>query len=419
MLKIHKMILTAILFFLLPHFSIQDETFYYERVKNIFCANIETGCSFDISSANPFSPKIPTNILKKIFLDSSNNFSIYFKLYMPKGYTINFSLMVYDSFNLKSIFSKGDYFNLGRSYSDEFVIQFSGDIKDITYIQFLFFGLPTNIQFQVDIKFKISYIMYMFSYTLDETKILKLIDNEKMLNYIKNFYLLYNKAIERANTLKTIITDIMKQTFDITISFQHEILSNTQIIFIPPCLMATVSYAVSLETSASRFFEPERFILSETEIGRGKINYHQDGFELFKNSQKNEDLTTLKSIESFNKKLKNIFFEWKLPDNEFFSITLSTDSFVNNFVITLCHSADFKFLEIDGSIEIKIEFINQLLGEKSKSTQMQKATEKSFSGNEESLIIITGIIAILGIIAIISTGGVASGAAAVIALPLA
>jgi hypothetical protein len=259
----------------------------------------------------------------------------------------------------------------------------------------------------------------MFSYTLDETKILKLIDNEKMLNYIKNFYLLYNKAIERANTLKTIIADIMKQTFDITISFQHEILSFTQTIFIPPCLMATISYAVSLETSSSRFFEPERFILSETEIGRGKINYHQDGLELLKNIQKNEDLTTLKSIESFNKKLKNIFFEWKLPDNEFFSITLSTDSLVNSFVITLCHSEDFKFLEIDGSIEIKIEFINQLLGEKSKSTQMQKATEKSFSGNEESLIIITGIIAILGIIAVISTGGLASGAAAVIALPLA
>jgi len=185
--------------------------------------------------------------------------------------------------------------------------------------------------------------------------------------------------------------------------------------------MVTISYAVSLETSASRFFEPEIFILSETQIGRGKINYHQDGFELLKTSQKIKDLTTLKSIESFNKKLKNTFFELNLPDNQFFSITVSTDALVSSFVITISRSADFKFFEIDGSIEIKIEIINQLLGELSKSTQVQKATEKSFSEKKEGLII-TGIISILGIIVIttaaISTGGLASGAAAVIPLPI-
>ena len=187
MLGIHKIILTTILFFLLLHFSIQNETFYYDKTKNIFCGNIITGCFFNISSAYPFSPKIPTNILGRYILDVSIKYSIYFKLYIPEKYSRNFSLMVYDTSNLKSIFSNGDYFDLERSYRDEFLIEISNDIQNITYIQFLFFGLPANIQFQVDIQYRIDLSKYLFSCSLDEKNILKLADNAKMLNYINNF----------------------------------------------------------------------------------------------------------------------------------------------------------------------------------------------------------------------------------------
>ena len=78
-----------ILVFLLPKFSFEgNKDYYYKRTKNIFCSDLENGCNFKISSNNPISPKIPTEIPVNAILGSYRY--IYLIFHIPQTKYKNF-----------------------------------------------------------------------------------------------------------------------------------------------------------------------------------------------------------------------------------------------------------------------------------------------------------------------------------------
>lgn len=416
MLKFDIMILTAILLSSLPHSSIQDKTFYYESAKNIFCADYKEGCSFNISSAYPFSPKIPTNIIKRNrpYIESSTYlYSIFLIFHKPKDHFINFFLMAYDTSNGKTIISNGDYYDIfSRGDTDYNKLKIYKEIKDTNFIQLLFLGIEKNIQYQVDILFEWDFSLDFFSFSLDDYNSYNSNDNEKILPYIQDYSLRYEEAIERTHSIMTFINDILKQAFDVTITFKKVDLFDSETIYIPPFIILTTSYSVALETSASKFFKPEKYILSDSKFAYGKLNYHMDGIDLLKKDENIKDKTILKTFELYKKRIENTFLECKLLENEIYSITVSTNG-AGELFITICFSQDLKFTEINASIEFKIKINNPLLLNLALSTQANIAIAKNFV-EEKQVAIINGIICFLIITAIAVSGGIAVGGAAAV-----
>ena len=415
MLKFDIMILTAILLSSLPHSSIQDKTFYYESAKNIVCADYNEGCYFNISSAYPFSPKIPTNIIKRnsaYYESSTYLYSLFLRFHKPKDHNINFFLMAYDTSNGKTIISNGDYYAIFSRGDTDNKLKIYKEIKDINFIQLLFLGIEKNIQYQVDILFEWDFSLDFFSFSLDDYNSYNSNDNENILPYIQDYSLRYEEAVERTYSIMTFINDILKQTFDVTITFKKVDLFDSETIYIPPFIILTTSYSVALETSASKFFKPEKYILSDSKFAYGKLNYHMDGIDLLKKDENIKDKTILKTFELYKKRIENTFLECKLLENEIYSVTLSTNV-EGELFITICFSQDLNFTEINASIEFKIKIINPLLLNLALSTQANIAIAKKFV-EENQVVIINGIICFLIITAIAVSGGLAVGGAAAV-----
>ena len=423
MFKFDEIILTALFFSLLPHIlinaSAEFKNSYYERNKNFFCANEKTGCSFNISSAYPYSPKIPVNIIHKGPIFETYRYHFYLHVNWTRINLSKFFLMAYDVSNEETIISNGDYYLIkaGSLINIQlYQFQIFKEIKNIRFIQLLFLGMPLNGEYQIDIIFESGFNNYFSSSSLHDGNSLLSNNSEVMLQLLKDFKTKYLEAIERTEKLKTVIRDIVKQLFDYTISLENKFISHSKTIPIGPYFKLTISYSESIEISASKFFKPEEFILSETGIVQGKINYHQDGFELLSQLENIKDQNTRKVIESFNLKMENVFIELTILDYESISVTVSTNALLNCFVITISFSpfSEVELLNLmNESIELKIEFTNKLLEELAKSTQPIKATEKNKSFLEENQkIILNGMICFLALGSLMGILALTGGAAA-------
>ena len=427
MFQTRQILLIIILFFLLLHISIQDKKFFYERAKNIFCSDYENGCSFNISSSYPYSPIIPTELVAKCGLIMSCRYQIYiqFDIDIPSENKTTFYLMAYDTSDGTTIINNGDYYEIKLKYSTYgiYQLEIEKEIKDINFIQFLFLGIPNNIQYLVYIKFESTYSLYVKSLSLDYYNSLYSNNSELMLQYIKEYSLRLNEAIERANNLIVFLTDIIKQIFDATISFGIPQLSGSQTIYIPPSFLLTASYSVAIETSVSKFFKPEKYIIGENIVQKGKIIRKFDGYELLKgNNNNNPDNNLLKMVESFNKELENTILEMKILENEICSITVSTNGLLNSVIISINFSEDLKIAEINRGVEIKIEIINNLMKESVQTAPAMQYVYSSFI-EEEKKTILNGMLIFIAfglIAATIASGGIATPAAAgLMVLPLA
>ena len=163
--RINKKLITTLLFFEIIAFSIEGDYYYNYDNKKVFCSNIETGCEFEISNSNPFSPKIPT---ENPYLAILNEYRyIYLIFNIPKNAQKKFYLMAYDTSDKKTIISNGDYYEIDLSVNTDYEIRIYKELKEERFIEFLFLGLSSNFRMKVEIRFKLDINLYFNDYKLD------------------------------------------------------------------------------------------------------------------------------------------------------------------------------------------------------------------------------------------------------------
>lgn len=354
MFKINKIILTIFLF----SFSIEASEFLYEKANNFLCENITSGCIFSISPSYPFSPKIPTEIPVHAIL--SNYRYIYLIFHIPKNQKKQFHLMAYDTSNQETIISNGDYYDIDCNINTEYELRIFNELKEKSYVQFLFLGLQKNFQMKVEIKFKLNLTLYYNDFKLSKDNSLILANNNIVLNYFKDISNKLREKLEIIPRVKNICQKLFK-IFDITIKYSPEILTDSKTIFTPPCFIVKISHSIGLESSVGRFFEPDDDILSYTQIEKGKIKYHIDGEDLLKDIGK-LDSTVLKYFTSYDDIIENTFLELGV-DAEPLSITVSTNPFLDSVTFSLAFYKSSDYLDLEFELELEIEVINPLLPE--------------------------------------------------------
>ena len=395
-------IFIIILVSLLPKFSFEgNKDYYYKRTKNIFCSDLENGCNFKISSNNPISPKIPTEIPVNAILGSYRY--IYLIFHIPQNQIQKFYLMAYDTSSKETIISNGDYYEIDCNENNKYEIRIFKSLKIDSFVQFLFLGITKNIVIEVEIKFKLSIFLYTYDIRLSNDNSLESSNNELILKYIDEINKKNIDKMETLNQVKEVIEIITKKMFDTTINLNNDELLYSEVFFYPPCFIVTLSYKVGLEISTENFFEPENNKLSETKVLKGKIDIHSDGLDLL-GGKINIDNTIIKYFDLYNKKTKEVIFDFGL-ETETYSVTISTNALFDCLIYTFRFFNNDKFENIVYEIEIKIEINNIMLAEIAKNPQTVYSIDlSSLERNKE--IIVKGVIFALIIIAVaLSTGG--------------
>ena len=393
-------IFIIILVSLLPKFSVEgNQDYYYKRTKNIFCSDLENGCNFKISSNNPISPKIPTEIPVNAILGSYRY--IYLIFHIPQNQIQKFYLMAYDTSSKETIISNGDYYEIDCNENNKYEIRIFKSLKIDSFVQFLFLGITKNIVIEVEIKFKLSIFLYTYDIRLSNDNSLESSNNELILKYIDEINKKNIDKMETLNQVKEVIEIITKKMFDTTINLNNDELLYSEVFFYPPCFIVTLSYKVGLEISTENFFEPENNKLSETKVLKGKIDIHSDGLDLL-DGKINIDNTIIKYFDLFNKKIKAIF-DFGL-ETETYSVTISTNALFDCLIYTFRFFNNDKFENIVYEIEIKIEINNIMLAEIAKNPQTVYSIDlSSLERNKE--IIVKGVIFALIVAVALSTGG--------------
>ena len=381
MFNIYKIFLTSIFLFL---YSIEiEKNWFYERSKNIFCAK---QCSFNISSSYPFSPKIPTDIPVEAILDSYKYIYLIFRV--PNDQINKFYLMAYITSTNETIISNGDFYEINLNENNEYEIRIFKELKINSYIQFLFLGLPKNILIKVDIKFKLDLYLYFHDIALSKDNSKNSSNEIIILKFLEDMKKQQNNQIQRLNEVKEITNIILKKMFDITITFNLNEFSFSEIIPAFPYIV-TVSYNVGLELSTNEFFEPEKNKFSETKIVNNEIVFHSE--DLLKGEVK-IDNKLIKFIDLYNKNIQDIILGISL-ETKSYSLTVSTNGLFDCIIYTFRFFKDINETTIVYEIEIKIEMMNKLLAEL--VNNQQSILERVFNPETIKNILIIGAVVLL------------------------
>ena len=403
---IDRLSLTIILLLLLMNFSNEGYEWFYEKNKRFFCANKEKWCTFTISYNKPISPKIPTVIPSHAILSEYRYIYLIFDIL--EGKKNKFYLMAYDSSTKDTIISNGDAYIIDCNQNNKYEIQIFKTLKNNSFIQFLFLGLPKNFNMKVEIRFKLDQLLYLEDFKLNDLNSLKSSNDELLLEYLDEINNKSNAQKERIVSAKKNFCKITQNFFDTTINLNKDEFESTysEIIMTPPGFVVIISYEVGLEISTEKFFETENNILSETKVINGKIYSHYDGFDLLI-GKKNLDNNILKYIDLYNKNIQDIILSFGI-EKESYSITVSTNESFNCTLFTLRFFNDIGAGTIKYEIEIKIEANNIML------SQLEKFPKPAYSFNwsylnENRRMLITGVIYTLIITSAILTNDSASG----------
>jgi len=316
--------------------------------------------------------------------------------------------MAYDSSTKDTIISNGDTYFIDCNQNNKYEIQIFKTLKNNSFIQLLFLGLPKNFNMKVEIRFKLDQLLYLEDFKLNDKNSLKSSDDELLLEYLDEINNKSNAQKERIVSAKKNFCKIIQNIFDTTINLNKDEFESTysEIIMTRPGFVVIISYEVGLEISIEKFFETENNILSETKVINGKIISHYDGFDLL-NIKKNLDNNILKYIDLYNKNIQDIILSFGI-EKESYSITVSTNESFNCTLFTLRFFNDIGAGTIKYEIEIKIEANNIML------SQLEKFPKPAYSFNwsylnENRRMLITGVIYTLIITSAILTNDSASG----------
>ena len=377
---IDKLVIT-ILFFLLPNFSFEEG----EQGSNNICLNKKRGCTFKITSNNPRSPMISTNILEEAIIGDY----LYIYLIFPENIQKSFYLMAYDTSNNQNIIYKGDYYEIKLKKDNLYELRIFQKLKKNSYIQLLFLGLPENFVMEVEIQFELDFGLYISDLTLAGDNSLNSFQNKELLKYIDEMNKKEIEKTERLTQVREAIDSIVKIMFDTTIRLNYDELVYSEVMLVPPCFVLTISYKVGLGKSAILFFEPEKIQLSETKVINGKIDSHLDGLDIL-NGKKYIDSMIIRLLDLYNKNIKEKILNFGL-EQESYIIIVSTNELNDCLVYGMRFFDDAKLENIIFEIEIKIEINNKMLENLAKNPQIVNAID-SLILEKNKKIIINGVI---------------------------
>lgn len=355
---INKKLITTILYFEIFAFSFVGNSYYYDN-KNVFCSDIETGCEFEISNSNPFSPKIPTENLYQAILNDYRYIYLIFNI--PKNFQNKFYLMAYDTSDKKTIISNGDYYEIDLNVNTNYEIRIYKELKEERFIEFLFLGLNSNFQMKVEIRFKLDIDLYFNDFKLDKDNSLNSNSNKKISNYFKEIQTKLKKRYKIVEEAIFNINQILRKHFDITMSFSVEELKASKTIFIAPCFVVTATYATELQTSLSKFMQDteDDFVCINGVVfeENNKVNYQIDGKDLIKDLMK-EDNNVIKTFKSYFGDIESFVLESNLQYKQL-CLTVSTN--FESIKYTLSFTEDHKYFEQIYYIEIDIKITNPII----------------------------------------------------------
>ena len=401
----NQIILKILLFLSMISFSEEISERYYNRANyDDICSNADEGCYFTVSNNYPISPKIPTSIISDAIL--SNYRYIYLIFTIPNEQTKKtFYLEAYDTSDKKTIISNGDCYFIDTTQNVKYEIRIYKTLKEKSFVRFGFLGLSDNFKMTVKLEFKLNHLLYFTDKSLDSDNSLYK-DNQSSL--VKYFEELNKKMAEQKKrkmlakqTISQIVENVFSSSIDITLFDEDFFDSETK--FVPPCLTLTVSYSVGQEISTEKLFYPEKYLISETKVVEGKINYHSDGLNLL-DGKINVDNKLYKLLEAYNKDISNLILEFGIETDKYI-LTVSTNDNFDCLIYTITYYYGDTF-SIYYEIEIKIEIDNQVL--KEIVNNQVKSYEKVYSNiNVDSNIIKSIILTlVMGGIFILTGGGV-------------
>ena len=347
------------LFLLLLSFSNELTDKYNRGTYNVICATKNKGCTFNITSNYPISPKIPTFILENAIIGS---YWYIYLLFTPQQKPQTFYLEAYDTSNGETIISNGDCYLIDISDDSDYEIRIDKELKSNGFVQLRFFGLPQNFTMQVRLQFELSGALYIRDKVLDKDN--SLYKNDLAPKYIEE----YNKKLvnqnERQIMCKEIIKKIRNNFFGTKLDIKQSILlgydfiNSISIPLLP--FLITISYSVGLEISPEKIFKPERNILSETKVTNGKITFITNGIDS-SGYKKNLDKAFSKIMESYNNRIIDLILGFGI-DNENFSLTVSSSSYSVIILTFTFYSENTNTIKYE--IEIKIDITMKAVLEK-------------------------------------------------------
>ena len=351
---------------LLLSFSYELIDKYNRATYNVICGNKDSECLFNISTNYPLSPMIPTSAPTKAKL--SNYRYIYLIFNIPKTQNQKtFYLEAYDISTRETIISNGDCYLINVEEKNQYEIRIFKELKQNSFIQFGFFGLPKDFIMQVNLQFKLSISLYFKDTALDKSNSLYKIDQPQLINYLDQYNKQLIKQKERQIECKEMIEKIWTSfgtLFDINLSQllfpDDNFINSISFAYFP--FLITISYSVGLEISPEKIFKPERNILSETKVINGKITpitnpINTYGYKL------NLGNNFIKIMESYDNKIMDLIIGFGI-DFENFSLTVSSGSY-SDFILTFTFYVE-NTNKIKYEIEIKIEYISKIVLEKVK-----------------------------------------------------
>ena len=158
---------------------------FYDRSKYATCGNFTKGCSIEITSNYPISPKIPTSLPKRAMLNPY--WYIYLLFYIPKSQTQkSFYLEAYDINTRKTIITDGDCHFINTNENTNYEIRIDRQLNDNSFIQFKFLGLQDNFKMRVDIEFFLNLPLFWTDIALSKENSLYKLQQESLKEYIKS-----------------------------------------------------------------------------------------------------------------------------------------------------------------------------------------------------------------------------------------
>lgn len=348
-----RIIVTILIFLLIQVFSVDIYEQYFSRAnENIICTNKVSGCSFKVSSNYPISPKIPTSMPTDAILGNYRYIYLFFSI--PTIQTQkSFYLEAYDISDGETIISNGDCYLIDTTQNKDYEIRIYKTLKVDSYIRFGFFGISKDFTMTVKLTFQLSISLYYSDIALTYDNSL----NKQPGLFGQDYELKLIEQKERQILVKQTIYRIVEEIFGTTIDINNLFIDDyfcSETFSFPP-FTVTISYAVGLELSTEKFFQPKGLVLSEVFVAKSKISKNISflgGRILISNY-------ILKLLEmKLQNKINTMALQFGL-DTDYYSVTVSIDiSLALTYTLTFYYD-DTKTIYYE--IEIKIEIDNNSL----------------------------------------------------------
>lgn len=275
-----------------------------------------------------------------------------------------FFLEAYYTSDKETIITNGNCYFINTTNNTDYEIRIYKKLREKDFIRFEFLGLPENFIMTVTLRFTLDVNLYLHDFALTYYNSLNI--SEQIV--LKEYYEKKNKQLElqkeRQEKSKEMIIIIVQKLFGTTINinyFLNDDYTTTGPFYVPPCFIVTVSYAIGLELSTESFFQPEGITLMEVNHKNRIFNVRTEDLDFIKKNVKLDNFF-IKLIDSYIHKTFNLIIDLGI-ETENYSVILSFDT------ITKCLILTFRFyykntLKIYYEIEIKIEFINNIIKKK-------------------------------------------------------